>query len=194
MVTRYNCGSPQTKITPNHHAKTHVNRPTVANAIQTDVSKWPYLQQTRAQNDARRDIVTNANRRLPREFGQWSTVFRQFSLWSKKGLLERLFKALSRGTDMEWLFIDGSIVKAHQHSSGAASLKGEAIGQSRGATSPESSISGRLQRATTSSNGIITACSCWRSPSCGCQCGLVHFCTAKIIVGILFILTQVFIP
>lgn len=71
-------------------------------------------------------------RDLPREFGQWSTVFRRFNLWSKKGILERLFKALSRNTDMEWLFIDGSIVKAHQHSAGAASSKCEAIGQSRG--------------------------------------------------------------
>ncbi len=31
---------------------------------------------------------------------------------------------------MEWEFIDGSIVKAHQHSSGAASTNNEAIGKS----------------------------------------------------------------
>ena len=31
-----------------------------------------------------------------------------------------VFKILSQGPDLEWEFIDGSIVKAHQHSSGAA--------------------------------------------------------------------------
>lgn len=32
--------------------------------------------------------------------------------------------------DSEWLFIDGSVVKAHQHSTGAASCRDEAIGRS----------------------------------------------------------------
>lgn len=31
-----------------------------------------------------------------------------------------VFRILSQGPDLEWEFIDGSIVKAHQHSSGAA--------------------------------------------------------------------------
>lgn len=31
-----------------------------------------------------------------------------------------VFKILSQGSDLEWEFIDGSIVEAHQHSSGAA--------------------------------------------------------------------------
>lgn len=33
---------------------------------------------------------------------------------------------------MEWGFVDGSIVKAHQHSAGAASVEPQAIGKSRG--------------------------------------------------------------
>ena len=33
--------------------------------------------------------------------------------------------------DMEWVFIDGSYAKAHQHSAGAASGSDEAIGKSR---------------------------------------------------------------
>ena len=33
--------------------------------------------------------------------------------------------------DMEWVFIDGSYAKAHQHSAGAASGNDEAIGKSR---------------------------------------------------------------
>lgn len=42
----------------------------------------------------------------------------------------RLFKSLSANSDVEWEFIDGSYVKAHQHSTGAASE--QAIALSRG--------------------------------------------------------------
>ncbi|BCA96751.1 hypothetical protein TUM19329_31120 [Legionella antarctica] len=43
-----------------------------------------------------------------------------------------IFKALVQESDLEWEFIDGSIVKAHQHSAGAASEENQAIGKSRG--------------------------------------------------------------
>lgn len=36
-----------------------------------------------------------------------------------------VFKILSRDPDLEWEFIDGTIVKAHQHSSGAAKMSNE---------------------------------------------------------------------
>ena len=74
-------------------------------------------------------------RDLPREFGDWSAIFRRFNLWSKKGVLADLFQALSQESDTQWLFIDGSIVKAHQHGTGAASNKDESIGKSRGGNS-----------------------------------------------------------
>ncbi len=69
-------------------------------------------------------------RDLPVEFGRWNTVFRRFNLWSKKGILAAIFQKLSADNDSEWLFIDGSIVKAHQDSSGACSTVDEAIGKS----------------------------------------------------------------
>jgi transposase len=71
-------------------------------------------------------------RDLPERFGRWNSVFRRFNLWSKKGVLQKLFQSISSDNDPEWLFIDGSIVKAHQDSSGAASSSDEAIGKSRG--------------------------------------------------------------
>lgn len=43
-----------------------------------------------------------------------------------------VFKALVQEPDLEWEFIDGSIVKAHQHSAGAASEENQAIGKSAG--------------------------------------------------------------
>jgi len=74
-------------------------------------------------------------RDLPVEFGRWNTVFRRFNLWSRKGLMTSIFKAIAEDTDIEWLFIDASIVRAHQHSHGAASVADESIGSSRGGRS-----------------------------------------------------------
>lgn len=71
-------------------------------------------------------------RDLPVEFGNWNAVYKKFNYWSLKGKLMKLFKALIKTPDLEWGFIDGSIVKAHQHSAGAASSEHQAMGQSRG--------------------------------------------------------------
>ena len=71
-------------------------------------------------------------RDLPSEFGDWNRIYRRFNSWSEKGILLEVFESLRQDPDMEWQFIDGSIVKAHQHSAGAASNQNEAIGKSRG--------------------------------------------------------------
>ena len=74
-------------------------------------------------------------RDLPREFGDWSAVFRRFNLWSKKGVMTDIFRFLSRLNDSQWLFIDGSIVKTHQDGANIRSQSQEAIGKSRGGKS-----------------------------------------------------------
>jgi transposase len=43
----------------------------------------------------------------------------RFSRWREKGVWERLATTLSGDADMEHLFIDSTIVRAHQHSAGA---------------------------------------------------------------------------
>ena len=69
-------------------------------------------------------------RDLPSFFGIWISIYQQFNRWSSKGKLMKIFKALVSDPDLEWEFIDGSIVKAHQHSTGAASVENEGIGKS----------------------------------------------------------------
>ena len=69
-------------------------------------------------------------RDLPTEFGCWNSIYQKFNRWSAKDKLMNIFKALVQEPDLEWEFIDGSIVKAHQHSSGAAGKKEQAIGKS----------------------------------------------------------------
>lgn len=58
-------------------------------------------------------------RDLPEELGHWHRTFVRFSRWREKGVWERVAKALSGEADMEQLFIDSTIVRAHQHSAGA---------------------------------------------------------------------------
>jgi transposase len=69
-------------------------------------------------------------RDLPSMFGFWSSVYKKFNRWSSKNKLISIFKALIQDPDLEWEFIDGSIVKAHQHSSGAASINEHPLGTS----------------------------------------------------------------
>jgi putative transposase len=58
-------------------------------------------------------------RDLPEEFGNWNSVFQRFRRWAKKGVWQRLFNALVENPDFEYLIIDSTIVRAHQHAAGA---------------------------------------------------------------------------
>ena len=71
-------------------------------------------------------------RDLPVEFGFWHSIYQQFNRWSSKKKLMKIFKDLVQDPDLEWEFIDGSVVRAHQHSSGAARKENQAIGKSVG--------------------------------------------------------------
>ncbi len=71
-------------------------------------------------------------RDLPDYFGRWNTVYKRFNAWSARGIWNKVFMFLRIEPDLEWGFIDGSYVKAHQHSAGAAGQEDQAIGMSRG--------------------------------------------------------------
>jgi len=58
-------------------------------------------------------------RDLPDAFGLWNSVFKRFRRWTLKGVFESVFKALSGEPDFEYAMIDGTIVRVHQHGTGA---------------------------------------------------------------------------
>lgn len=58
-------------------------------------------------------------RDLPASFGRWNTIYSRYRDWSRKGVFQRIFEALSGDPDMEYAMIDGTIVKVHRHGQGA---------------------------------------------------------------------------
>ena len=58
-------------------------------------------------------------RDLPERFGDWKIVYQRFNRWAKSGVFERVFRLLASDHDNEYMMIDATIVRAHQHSAGA---------------------------------------------------------------------------
>ncbi|AOA58427.1 IS5 family transposase [Acinetobacter larvae] len=71
-------------------------------------------------------------RDLPKEFGNHNSIFKKYNRWAKNDKLMNIFKLFSKYADKEWIFIDGSHVRAHQHSTG---IKHQDISKSIGGNS-----------------------------------------------------------
>jgi transposase len=74
-------------------------------------------------------------RDLPDEFGDYEAVKRRYYRWIERGVLDEVLAALSREADLEWLMIDSTIVRAHQHAAGASRQKGGRMASSTGSNS-----------------------------------------------------------
>jgi len=58
---------------------------------------------------------------LPERYGKWKSIHKRFTRWAKTGVWERVFAALSKGRDNQYLMLDTTLVRAHQQ---AATGKG----------------------------------------------------------------------
>lgn len=71
-------------------------------------------------------------RDLPHDFGNHNSIFKKFSRWCKNHKLLNILKLFSSHADLEWVFIDGTYVRAHQHATG---IKDQDISKSIGGNS-----------------------------------------------------------
>jgi transposase len=64
-------------------------------------------------------------RDLPERYGKWPTVYSRFQRWRKVGVWDRLLAEVQAASDqageLDWEvhFVDGTVVRAHQHAAGA---------------------------------------------------------------------------
>ncbi|MBX2813747.1 MAG: IS5 family transposase [Myxococcales bacterium] len=57
-------------------------------------------------------------RDLPEQYGSWKTIYSRFRRWAIAGYFQAIFEALHIEVDDEWNAIDGTYIRAHQHSAG----------------------------------------------------------------------------
>jgi transposase len=71
-------------------------------------------------------------RDLPERYGSWKTCYYRFTRWQKDGTWDRLLKYVQTYShavsDVDWVvFVDSTIVRAHQHAAGAPKKGGSSL-------------------------------------------------------------------
>lgn len=70
-------------------------------------------------------------RDLPAEYGDWKNTHRRFCRWRDKGIWEKVLEIVTQEHDTEWIMIDSTYCKCHQHAAGARGGN-QAIGLTKG--------------------------------------------------------------
>ena len=63
-------------------------------------------------------------RDIPPTYGKYQTIKMRYYRWLEKGIIDSIFEALIEDADMEWIQIDGTVIRAHKHAAGAPLKKG----------------------------------------------------------------------
>ncbi len=116
---------------------------------QTGKRGRPWCSHRRIINGILWVLRTGASwRDLPERYGPWQTVYTRFRRWTRAGVWDQVFAAVQRQADaagqLDWTvhFIDGTVIRAHQHAAGAkgGTQRPKRSAAARGA-SPRRSIS-----------------------------------------------------
>jgi len=63
-------------------------------------------------------------RDLPPRFGRWNSIYKRFARLAERGTWHRVFGELAKDGDFEEIYLDSTIVRAHQHAAGAPKKRG----------------------------------------------------------------------
>ena len=78
-------------------------------------------------------------RDLPEAFGPWISVFTRFNRWSRVGVWQAVLEVLRGEADTEWVMLDGTVIRAHQHAAGAKGGPARKVSEDPEAGSPRKS-------------------------------------------------------
>ena len=81
-------------------------------------------------------------RDIPERLGKSNSVLKRFRRWVRTGVFQRVSSALSGDLDLEYAFVDGTMMKVHQKAAG--SKKG---GPQKGSATPAAGWPQRLSRS-----------------------------------------------
>jgi transposase len=64
-------------------------------------------------------------RDLPKAYGPWHTIYMRWQRWIQRGVWWDMLRLLKRlkGIELKLVFLDSTVVRAHQHAAGAAPKK-----------------------------------------------------------------------
>jgi transposase len=86
-------------------------------------------------------------RDLPERYGPYTTAYNRFNRWRKAGIWDRLMDAVVKASDGKVQMIDSSIVRVHQHASGAKKRVEIVVWGEAEAASPRKSMRGSMRKA-----------------------------------------------
>jgi transposase len=86
-------------------------------------------------------------RDLPERYGPYTTAYNRFNRWRKAGIWDRLMDAVVKAYDGKVQMIDSSIVRVHQHASGAKKRVEIVVWGEAEVASPRKSMRGSMRKA-----------------------------------------------
>src|SRR4030095_11648898 len=86
-------------------------------------------------------------RDLPERYGPYTSAYTRFNRWRKAGIWDRLMDSIVKAYDGKVQMIDSSIVRVHQHASGAKKRVEIVAWAEAGVASPRKSTHGSTRKA-----------------------------------------------